>query len=266
MARKVNMGLVQILPRKWDLDGNWARAKQLLENLDPGETDLIITPECLVDGYAASQAPKDPADGWPDRQRWLRECAIEVDSSQIIGEASKIAGRLGSYLVLGFTQALGDGKAANAAGVFDRDGELIVTYHKTHLQNHDLSFEAGGSLEVIDADFGRFGVLICADRRWPEAMRCLRLMGAEMVANPTYGMHGDLNRAMMRTRAYENGFFIAFAHPQLSMVIGPGGDVEVEEESAVDTFVEHTVDLDHVRDDHVRDRRVDLYRDCLLKG
>ena len=264
MSKSVNLGLVQFVPEKWNVADNWGKVKELLLAEDQGhQLDLAITPECVVDGYAVSGAPKDPAEPWPDRDQWIRECALDPRDG-ILREASELAHKLNTYLVLGYTRLLDGGRAANAAGVFSRKGELLANYHKTHLQNHDLQCEPGQQWVVVDADFGRFGVLICADRRWPEAVRCQRLMGAELLANPTYGMHGDMNTAMMRTRGFENGFFIAFTHPKQSLVIGPRGEVEVDIRSECPVVVRHTIDLERLEDSHLRDRRVDLYRNCLF--
>ena len=258
-SKTVRLGMVQFVPATWDVKGNWARLKRILRKVPAGRMDLVITPECILDGYTVKEAPKGRSVKWAKRERWLRECALDAAAGGILAEAGASARRIRSYLVLGYTELVGRGKAANSAAVFDRRGRRIATYHKTHLQQHDLQFERGKSWTVVGADFGRFGVLICADRRWPEAMRCQRLLGADLVAIPSYGMHGDLNLAMMRTRAYENGFFIAFAHAQQSLVTGPGGEVEVDVRSDKDALVPCTVDLEKLNDSHVKDRRTDLY-------
>lgn len=258
-SKAVRLGMVQFVPTTWDVKGNWARLRTILRNIPSGQMDLVITPECILDGYTVKEAPKGRRARWTKRERWLRECALDASSSRVIAQASAAARRIGSYLVLGYTELVGKGKAANSAAVFDRQGRMIATYHKTHLQRHDLQFERGKSWTIVGADFGRFGVLICADRRWPEAMRCQRLLGAELVAVPSYGMHDDLNLAMMRTRAYENGFFIAFAHPQESLVTGPGGEVGVDVRSDRDALVRCTVDLAKLNSSHIKDRRTDLY-------
>ncbi len=262
MAREVRIGLVQFVPERWDVKGNWRRLDSILRSASKNEYDLVVTPECIVDGYTVSEAPKDPKVPWAGRERWLGECALDASSSRILKAASRHASRLGSYLVLGYTRLLGSDTAANAATAFGRRGEVLDTYHKTHLQNHDLQFAPGRGWSIIDADFGRFGVLICADRRWPEAVRCQRLLGAELLANPTYGMHGDLNLAMMRTRAFENNFFIAFCHPRQSLITGPGGEVEINVCSEIDGLVSHAVDLERTNLSHVKDRRTDLYVEC----
>ncbi len=236
--------------------------RAILASVPRGTLDLIIAPECIIDGYVASQAPNDPRERWAERDRWVKECALSP-SHAILRDAGAQADRVGAYLVLGFTELVSPAKAANSARVFDRTGRPIAAYRKTHLQNHDLQYEAGMGWTIVKADFGSFGILICADRRWPEAVRCQRLAGAEMVAIPSYGMHGDLNLAMMRTRAYENGFYLAFAHPKESLVVNPKGEVEIDFRSEQDVLVTHEIDLCELDNSHLMDRRPDLYSELL---
>jgi hypothetical protein len=71
---------------------------------------------------------------------------------------------------------------------------------------------------------------------------------------------------MMRTRAYENQCFIAFAHPQQSLVTDPNGRVIAKENAAAsDQSVPHVlvcdINLSQAKDDnHLRDRRPEIYR------
>jgi hypothetical protein len=79
----------------------------------------------------------------------------------------------------------------------DRDGRTAGIYHKTHLQEQDLRFSPGDDLPVFDTEWGKMGVLICADRRWPEPARVARLKGARITLIPSYGMwHIDNERWM----------------------------------------------------------------------
>ena len=66
---------------------------------------------------------------------------------------------------------------------------MVGSYDKTHCQNTDAKYLEGRSLPVFQSDFGTFGVMICADRRWPETVRTLAAKGARVIFNPTYGMH-----------------------------------------------------------------------------
>ena len=92
----------------------------------------------------------------------------------------------------------------NCAVLVGKDGGIIGKYHKTHLQSWDRHFAPGQDLPVFDLDQTCAGVVICADRRWPESIRTLRLKGAEICLMPTYGMWGLENEWWMRTRSFEN--------------------------------------------------------------
>ena len=61
---------------------------------------------------------------------------------------------------------------------------------------------------------------------------------------------------------FENGFFIAFAHPKQSLVTGPGGEVELDSRDRKDSLVLHEIDLDRTNLSHIEDRRTDLYVAC----
>ena len=114
-------------------------------------------------------------------------------------------------------------------------------------------------MPVWPSPWGPLGIMICADRRWPETARTLRLQGAKIILNPTYGFHNDLNEAMMRTRSFENQCFIAFAHPEESLVTGPKGEIVAQEKDSRGVLM-CEIDVSRARDDnHLQDRRPDLY-------
>jgi predicted amidohydrolase len=104
------------------------------------------------------------------------------------------------------------------------------------------------------------GIVICADRRWPETARVLRLKGARILLIPSYGMWGLDNEWWMRTRAYENENFLAFAHPQVAFVADPKGAIAARLQSNIPGMLVCDVDLSRVSDkNHIRDRRPELY-------
>ncbi|MCH7989841.1 MAG: carbon-nitrogen hydrolase family protein, partial [Planctomycetes bacterium] len=129
----------------------------------------------------------------------------------------------------------------------------------------DLQYAPGQSLPVWPTPWGKVGMMICADRRWPETVRTLRLKGARLILNPTYGFHNDLNEAIMRTRAYENQCFIAFTHPKQSLVTDPRGSVLAKQDARDDEAGQPRVlvcdvNLSYAKDDnHLKDRRPEIY-------
>ncbi len=121
-------------------------------------------------------------------------------------------------MVVGASEKGKDGRIRNAAYLLDRKGKHLGTYYKVQPCDY---YEPGKDLPVFKTDFGTVGILICADRRWPENMRCLRLQGAEMILNPAWGAYGEGNTQVIMTRAYENGIPVCFTRPKQSLICPP---------------------------------------------
>lgn len=255
---KLRLGLMRAVPDKWNLDANYEVFEKAVELAAEQAADVLITPECWLDGYAS------PAeDSTPEK---IRSIAQPLKGSEYLDGVARLAKQKRMYICFGFT-SLEDGQAYNASGLWDRNGQLVGIYHKTHLQAHDLQYSPGKDLPVWSTPWGPVGMMICADRRWPETVRTLRLQGARLVLNPTYGFFNDLNEAMMRTRSYENQCFIAFTHPRQSLVTDPRGRVLAKETTAQGTdagaprVLICDVDLSRAKDDnHLRDRRPEIYQ------
>jgi predicted amidohydrolase len=248
---QAKLALMRGVPVKWGLKDNFDVFLRMTAEAASKKADIFITPECWLDGYAA-----------PDKASTvekLRGIAQDLESSPYLQRVADEARSRNMYICFGFT-SLENGKIFNAAGLWDRTGKLIAVYHKTHLQTHDLQFSPGEALPVWDTEWGKVGIMICADRRWPETARTLRLKGARLILNPTYGMHHEKNEWWMRTRGYENQCFIAFAHPGVGFVVDPKGDIAGKEESDTPGVLVCDIDLaDAKEDNHLRDRRPELY-------
>ncbi len=215
--------------------------------------DVVVTPEGFLDGYVSTESSVTKAD--------IVNYAIDPATSEYALEASAWARRNEAWLIYGCIRKEKD-QVFNTALIYDRSGSLVGMYDKLHLQKHDLKYAPGRHLNVYESDFGLFGVMICADRRWPETARTLTLRGARVIFNPTYGMHGDLNLCMMRTRSYENGIFIAFTHPGQSLITGPEGNVVCNDEDATKAYVITEIDLSKApanKGGHIVDRRPEVY-------
>ena len=102
------------------------------------------------------------------------------------------------------------------------------------------------------------GILICADRRWPENARVLAVRGAEAILIPSYGIWNEANDRWMLTRAYENGRYVCFAHRHVCFVANPKGEMEARLQGNVDGVLLHDLDLGAVLHNHIEQRRWDL--------
>ena len=247
----LRLALMKGVPVKWDTERNFATFLRMLDKASHAHADLFVTPECWLDGYAAPDKASTP--------ERLRGVAQNLSDSAYLKRVSEEAGKRSMAICFGIVSEE-DGKIFNAAGLWRADGRLIGVYHKTHIQTHDVQFSPGESLPVWPTPWGPVGIMICADRRWPETARTLRLKGAKLILNPSYGMYGESNEMLMRTRGYENQCFIAFVHPKVSLLVGPEGNIDARRKGEKPGVLVCDVDLARAKDDnHIRDRRPELY-------
>ncbi len=253
---KIRLAQIKVYPVKGDLDTNQSRLLEILREVEPFKPDVVITPECFLDGYVSTET-------FVTRDN-IGDYAIDPNKSPYVDAISEWAARNNSWFIYGSTR-LSEGGVYNSALIINRLGDRVGIYDKVHCQNHDEKYLPGKSLPVFQSDFGLFGVMICADRRWPETVRSLALKGARIIFNPTYGAHDTLNEHMMQTRSYESEIFITFTHPEQSLVTGPGGEIINNEKSADVNFAITEIDLaksDRAREKvlaHLKDRRPDIY-------
>ena len=248
-SRNITVGMLKAMPAKWDIKGNWAIFQKQFKAHQEDGIDVFITPECFLDGYAVTE------DDWTIPK--FAEIAQDVENSTYIRQVRDMAREARTHIVFGFTELL-DGRFYNCALLVSRDGSVAGKYHKTHSQNH--RFAPGQDLPVFDLDIGCVGMVICADRRWPESIRTLRLKGAEICLMPTYGMWHLENEWWMRTRSYENQMFVCFTHPNVALITNPAGGIDAKLQSNTPDVLVHQVDLSQVADDKpLTDRRPELY-------
>lgn len=139
--------------------------------------------------------------------RWLFEDSAELDTYYEQGMPNAAvqplfdrARALGVGFSIGFAELTPEGKRFNTAVLVGADGAILLKYRKVHLpgsveprpqnrfqQLEKRYFEYGDlGFPVVrgPAEWGApvMGSLICNDRRWPEAWRCLGLQGVELVA------------------------------------------------------------------------------------
>lgn len=251
----LRVGQIKVYPQKGELEANHQKLMDVLKAIEKNEhVDVVVTPEGFLDGYVSTEKSVTKQD--------MIKYAIDPSASQYAQAVSDWTARNKAWFVYGCARKASDG-VFNTALIYNRGGVLIGMYDKLHLQEHDLKYTPGKHLDVYPSDFGLFGVMICADRRWPETARTLTLKGARVIFNPTYGMHGELNLCLMRTRSYENGIYIVFTHPGQSLVTDPKGAVVCNNEDQNSTYTVTELDLAKApanKGGHIVDRRTDVYK------
>ena len=224
---KVRIATVRSYPVKGDIEANSARLMETLDLIAPQRPDVVVTPECWLDGYVVTRGDVT--------RKNLRRWAIDPMTAAPARAVASWARRNKAWVIFGCCRLVRGG-VANSTLIYNRSGRLVGTYDKVHCREHDRKFVAGSTLPVFRSDFGKFGVMICADRRWPETVRSLALQGALIIFNPTYGQHDAKNVAVMRTRSFESETPIVFTHPGQSLFTDAAGDVLLNDTSAVPAF------------------------------
>lgn len=123
----------------------------------------------------------------------------------------------------------------NTAPVINPDGEVISRYRKQFpWAPYEEGISAGSEFTVFDIpDVGRFGVSNCYDMWFPETIRTMVWMGAEIILHPslTSTLDRDAEIAMVRAHGAQNQVFffdVNLAGPAgvgQSCIAGPGGEV-----------------------------------------
>lgn len=255
---RVTIGAVAVEPARGDKAGNYALAEALIRECAACGAELVLLPEGFLEGYVVNV---------PEMTRERFAALAEPLDGPYVARFRALAAELGIWLLACFAErgaAAGAGTSAgagtteatpvyNTALLLDPAGAVAGHYRKTHVQSggDPRFYSAGEALPVFATPWGPVGVMICYDRQFPEVPRALMRQGARLVLNPTWGMFGDLNEAMMRTRAYENGIFIVFAHVKGALVLDPRGTVAARSVPAERILV-HEIDL--AATDQVRER------------
>ncbi|MSP48607.1 MAG: N-carbamoyl-D-amino-acid hydrolase [Alphaproteobacteria bacterium] len=187
---------------------------------------------------------------------------------------------------VGYAELTPEGKRFNAAVIVGRDGRILSRYRKTHLPGTHEPRPGGGPQQLEKRYFaygdlgfrafrapddlgpGILGMMICNDRRWPEAWRVLGLQGVELVVlgynSAAYDPYGrDNEDARLRTfhsqlvaqaNAYMNSTWavaVAKAGEEDgygliggSCIVDPQGRIVAEAKTLADEVLVADVDLD----------------------
>ncbi|HCY84965.1 MAG TPA: carbon-nitrogen family hydrolase [Desulfobacteraceae bacterium] len=219
-------GAVQFDVTDGDVDGNLATAFLMLDELALKGVALAVLPELFSCGF--------------DNERIGRHAQ---NTPEVLARMTRFA-RDRDMAVAGTLPEADGGRVFNTLYFIDRDGEIRGTYRKLHLfplTGEHLYYTAGNRAVAVDTSFGRIGLMICYDLRFPELARKLFLDAADVFVvsaqwpTPRAGHW----QALIRARAIENqAFFICsnrtgggdgeLMFPGLSTVVGPTGDVLAE--------------------------------------
>ena len=251
---KIKVALVQ-MPVVSDKMKNVKTAVQYVEKAKKQEVDLVVLPEMFCCPYETISFP----------------LYAEKEGGTVFSMLSELAKENSIYLVGGSMPEIDEnGKIYNTSYVFNREGLLIGKHRKAHL--FDIQVEGGqcfkesdtlspgNEITVFSTEFGKIGLAICYDFRFPELSRSMINKGAEMIIVPaafnmtTGPAHWEI---LFRSRAIDNQVYTLGAAPARnpdasyvsygnSIIVSPWGTV-VAQLNEVEDLLISTLDLDLVQ-------------------
>lgn len=219
-----------------DIDRNLRQLEKLAGKAAADGADLISLPEYAT-CYGASRGR-------------LQVGAEEEDRHVGLSALRDIARQTKRWLLIGsIAIKRDDGLINNRSYLIDDVGGIVARYDKIHLFDVDLDggesyresavIKAGDKAVLVETPFGRLGLTICYDIRFPQLYRTLAKAGAEVIFAPaafTRKTGRDHWHALIRSRAIETGAYLIapsqcgdikgkLARYGHSLMVDPWGDV-----------------------------------------
>ena len=271
---KVCVGLVQ-LRTPADQAAALAHAEPLVRQAAAEGAQFIVTPE------VSNIVQRDRARLMP--MLTTAEADVFVQGMVALAKELQVWLLIGSALVL-----RQGGGAANRSMLIGPAGRIVASYDKMHMFDVDLpsgetareseAYVPGEAAVVAETPWGRVGLSICYDVRFPYLYRAMAKADAVMLAVPAAFTRstGEAHwETLLRARAIENGCYVLAAaqggkHEDgrgtwgHSMIIGPWGDVLAKLDSDEPGVLMATLDLDVVA--HTRQAIPSLKNERVFAG
>ncbi|TLS30923.1 hypothetical protein PpBr36_03040 [Pyricularia pennisetigena] len=270
-----------------DKAANLSHARDKVVEASRAGAKIILLPECFNSPYGC--------DYFPSYAETLLPSPPTREQSPSYHALSEMAKETGAYLIAGSIPELveGDGednKYYNTALVFSPSGDLLATHRKVHLFDIDIPgkitfresdvLSPGNKVTIVDLPpYGKVGVAICYDIRFPELATIAARRGAFALLYPgafnmtTGPLHWEL---LARARAVDNQLYVALCSPARdlnasyhawghSLVADPMAEVLSQADDA-ETIVYADLDPEAIEGPRTRiplrdQRRFDVYPD-----
>ena len=214
---KIKIAAIQ-MPTVADKMENVRTVKTYLEKIKDENPDFVILPEMFCCPYQTENFP----------------IYAEKEGGPVWQQLSGYAKQYGIYLIGGsMPEKDAEGNVYNTSYIFDREGKQIGKHRKVHLFDIDIkggqtfkesdTLTAGDSDTVFDTEFGKIGVMLCFDIRFPELSRMMVNDGAKVIFVPaafnmtTGPAHWELS---FRTRALDNQIYMVGCAPARDVSAG----------------------------------------------
>ena len=215
------------------------------------------------------------------------EYSEDENDSYTLNKISNLARENNIYILAGSIPEKKEDKLFNTSYLFDKHGEIIAKHRKMHLFDIDVKdkitfkesdvLTAGNDFTLADTEFGKIGIGICYDIRFPELARIMVENGALILFYPgafnmtTGPAHWQL---LFRSRALDNQVYCVGVAPALnedasyhsyghSIITNPWGEVLAEADQKEEIIL-CEIDLDEIKKVReelplLKNKRKDLY-------
>ena len=187
---------------------NIDEAARLIGEARSAGADYVLTPE-MTNILAA-------------KREQLFAVVMEEEADASLATLRELARKLGIYVHIGsLAIKVSHDRAANRSFLVDPKGNIVARYDKIHMFDVDLAdgesyresrnYRPGELAVLADLPWGRLGLTVCYDLRFPALYRALAEAGATMLTIPSAftKQTGEAHwHVLIRTRAIENGSFV----------------------------------------------------------
>jgi predicted amidohydrolase len=257
-----------------DLARNLETLTSMTREAARGGAQFVLTPEytLMMDGSG----------------RVMRERALPPDGGAALAELQSLAREHAIWLLAGsLTLKTADERIVNRSYLISADGRLVASYDKIHMFDATLpdgkviressAYCPGERAVIAETPWGKLGLTVCYDLRFPQLYRALARAGALYLTVPSSFQRatGKFHwHTLLKARAIENGCFV-FApamcgeHPGNrttyghSLIVDPWGDVLADGGEAPGIVY---ADIDPARLDRVRGMLPCLEHDRVFGG
>ena len=207
MFETFTVGLLQMQTGN-DLAANLDAVIRMTREAAQKRARFVLTPEyaLMMDGSG----------------RTMRDNALPPDGGEPLRELRALAGELSVWLLVGsLTLKTEDGRMTNRSLLLSETGEVVATYDKIHMFDATLpdgkviressAYCPGASAVVADTPWGKLGLTVCYDLRFPQLYRSLAQAGARYLTVPSSFQRAtgkDHWHPLLQARAIENGCFV----------------------------------------------------------
>lgn len=252
---------------------NIERTHSMIKESISKNADFIILPEMFNCPYSNDK---------------FIEYGEKENNSPTLNKISELAKTNKIYILAGSIPEREENKLYNTSYLFDKQGNVIAKHRKMHLFDIDVKgkatfkesdvLTAGNKVTVAETEFGKIGIGICYDIRFPELARIMVENGALILVYPgafnmtTGSAHWEL---LFRSRAIDNQAFCIGVAPALnknasyhsyghSIIVNPWGKV-IAQASEKESLIISEIDLSEIKKIReelllIKNKRNDIYK------